>query len=149
MSRGVVCPQGVGGEHWESHSRYNLSISDDCLRLDILTPHNYCTMKLPVLVLLHGGDFKHGSGADFGLYGLFNNVVLRGHVVVTLNYRINSFGAWYSLTGTSSNPPSSRLLSSRTVQLWLLQAELRRQPSPDGHLTGAKVDQAAHQQLRW
>lgn len=45
-----------------------------------------------MVVLLHDGNFRHGSGADFGFLGPIHSLVARGHVVVTLNYRINSFG---------------------------------------------------------
>jgi len=118
-----VCPQTVGGEHAESFTKHNLTISADCLSLNVFTPHYNCTNeKLPVLVLLHGGEFKHGSSADFGYYGLFDNAVLRGHVVVTLNLHLTALVCRHILHGTVSNQPTSRLLSYQPVQLWLLQA---------------------------
>lgn len=66
--------------------------SEDCLYLNIFIPYipGIQSMKLPVLVYLHGGGYNFGS-SDSKLYApdylMDQNIIL-----VTLNYRLNIFG---------------------------------------------------------
>jgi len=63
--------------------------SEDCLALNIYTAA--LKAKRPVMVYLHGGGFRYGSGAAAGLDG--TNLAKNGDVVVvTLNHRLNVFG---------------------------------------------------------
>ena len=63
--------------------------SEDCLFLNIWTPS--LTGSLPVLVFVHGGGFIVGSSDDPTLNG--SSISQNGpSVVVTLNYRLGSFG---------------------------------------------------------
>ena len=62
---------------------------EDCLALNIYTASVHG--KRPVMVYLHGGGFRYGSGAAPGLDG--TNLAKNGDVVVvTLNHRLNVFG---------------------------------------------------------
>ncbi len=64
--------------------------SEDCLFLNVWTPHADVTAKAPVMVWLHGGAFAIGAGSQ----GLYDGSALarRGVVVVTLNSRLGRLG---------------------------------------------------------
>ncbi len=73
-----------------SDDTWNLQ-SEDCLVLNLWTPHVGDTGNRPVMVWFHGGFFTQGSGSS----NLFDGARLsaRGDVVVvTLNHRLNVFG---------------------------------------------------------
>lgn len=64
---------------------------EDCLVLNVWTPALGDGKKRPVMVWLHGGGFRGGSGSSPGNDG--TNLVLRGDVVVlTINHRLNVCG---------------------------------------------------------
>lgn len=65
-------------------------ISEDCLYLNIWTPANRPSDKLPVLVWIHGGGFAIGGG-DVPIYD-GRNLAEHGIVVVSINYRLGYFG---------------------------------------------------------
>lgn len=77
-----ACPQegfGFGQE----------STTEDCLYLNVTTPPAAKSKDLPVLVFLHGGDFKDGAGHSYGA----ERLATQGEaVVVTVNYRLGAFG---------------------------------------------------------
>ncbi|XP_060517254.1 juvenile hormone esterase-like [Cylas formicarius] len=64
--------------------------SEDCLFLNVYTPAQKITEKLPVMFWIHGGGFKAGCGNDdlYDPYALTNE----GVIVVTINYRLGIFG---------------------------------------------------------
>lgn len=85
ISKGSACAQegfGLGA-----------SGSEDCLFLNVHTPSPRPAAGAPVLVWIHGGGFVFGEGvqADGGTAG---DVLARteGLVVVSMNYRLGSFG---------------------------------------------------------
>jgi para-nitrobenzyl esterase len=67
---------------------------EDCLVLNVFTPEVGSRQKRPVMVWLHGGGFRSGSGSSRILDG---TSLARTHdvVVVTLNHRLNVFGFTY------------------------------------------------------
>jgi para-nitrobenzyl esterase len=68
--------------------------SEDCLSLNIWTPATD-NKKRPVMFWIHGGAFMIGGGTDPMYDG--SALALRGDiVVVTINYRLGSFGFLYS-----------------------------------------------------
>jgi len=68
--------------------------SEDCLSLNIWTPAAD-SGKRPVMFWIHGGAFMMGGGTDPMYDG--SALALRGDiVVVTINYRLGSFGFLYS-----------------------------------------------------
>ena len=77
---GPSCPQ----------ARRGLAMSEDCLYLNVWTPARSGAERLPVLVWLHGGGFRQGSGADPRFDG--EHLARRGIVVVTCNYRLGVLG---------------------------------------------------------
>lgn len=80
---GPACAQNAGmfGEQ--------VSVSEDCLYLNVTTPRSTDGRKRPVMVWLHGGGFRNGAGSMYRPADL----VMRGDVVVvTINYRLGVFG---------------------------------------------------------
>jgi para-nitrobenzyl esterase len=67
---------------------------EDCLVLNVFTPDLGGGSKRPVLVWLHGGGFKHGSGSGQGSNGV-NLAHNHDVVLVSINHRLNLFGATY------------------------------------------------------
>ena len=64
---------------------------EDCLVLNVWTPAINDGGKRPVMLWLHGGGFRGGSGSNPGWDG--TNLCLRGDVVViTINHRLNVMG---------------------------------------------------------
>ncbi len=64
--------------------------SEDCLYLNVLTPTQKTTDKLPVMVWLHGGGLRYGNGNS----SLCNNLglPLHGVVQVNINHRLGVMG---------------------------------------------------------
>ena len=67
-----------------------ISMSEDCLYLNIWTPAKTTDEKLPVFVWYFGGGLKEGNTAEMEFDG--ERIARRGVVVVTVNYRVNIFG---------------------------------------------------------
>ncbi|MFC1920568.1 carboxylesterase/lipase family protein [Chloroflexota bacterium] len=64
--------------------------SEDCLYLNINTPANNFSEKLPVMVWLHGGGLRYGSG-NWTLYNA-PGLPQHGVVLVTVNSRLGEMG---------------------------------------------------------
>lgn len=66
------------------------ALSEDCLYLNVWTPAESASDRLPVMVFFYGGAFTDGGGAP----PLYDGTALaqRGAVVVTMNYRLGPFG---------------------------------------------------------
>ena len=66
------------------------ALSEDCLYLNVWTSAGTTSDKAPVMVFFYGGAFTDGGGAP----PLYDGTALaeRGAVVVTMNYRLGSFG---------------------------------------------------------
>jgi para-nitrobenzyl esterase len=64
--------------------------SEDCLYLNVMTPAEYASDKLPVMVWMHGGaySFLTGNDAVYNLPGL----PAHGVVLVTVNTRLDLLG---------------------------------------------------------
>ncbi len=67
-----------------------LPCSEDCLYLNVNTPAKSASERLPVMVWLHGGGLRYGSGN----WSLYNNPGLSRHGVVhvTVNSRLGEMG---------------------------------------------------------
>ncbi|WHO40458.1 carboxylesterase family protein [Sphingobium sp. AP49] len=93
---GPICPQPA------REGRTDVPQSEDCLSLNIATP-NLQPGKRPVLLLVHGGAFFVGSGAE-----LFDDAARiynpRGILVVSLNYRLGRLG-FFSHPGLRAGQP--------------------------------------------
>ncbi len=66
-------------------------VSEDCLFLNVWTPGPARNRRRPVMVWLHGGGFRTGSGNSVFYEG---QSLARNHgvVVVTVTHRLNAFG---------------------------------------------------------
>ena len=64
--------------------------SEDCLTLNVWTPAQATTKKLPVMVWIYGGGFQAGSTSEPRQDGQV--LAQRGVVVVSMNYRLGVFG---------------------------------------------------------
>ena len=78
-----ACPQPTAADP-------TLSMSEDCLYLNVWTPATSADEKLPVMVFLYGGAF----GKIAGSMPIYNGTGLaeQGVVVVTPNYRVGALG---------------------------------------------------------
>ncbi|XP_037519158.2 cholinesterase 1 [Rhipicephalus sanguineus] len=90
------CPQNTH-YHTDEVSFYYTNHSEDCLHLNVRKPASVCkedscgSMRLPVVVFVHGTDFQWG---DSGLYlhDGGNFAALTDTIFVSFNYRLNVFG---------------------------------------------------------
>lgn len=74
----------------EWHVDPEISMSEDCLYLNVWTNAKSVEDKLPVLVWIFGGAFQWGYTAEMEFDG--ERIARRDIVVVTVNYRIGAFG---------------------------------------------------------
>jgi len=96
---GPIAPQ-PGGAHFQ---RMDHAQSEDCLSLNVWAPATG-TVDRPVLVWIHGGAFRQGSGASPLYEG--TELAARGDVVVvTINYRLGALGfLGHSSVGPADGP---------------------------------------------
>ena len=76
--------------------------SEDCLYLNVWTPARSDTDLLPVMVWVHGGGFFTGAGSADIYEGA--RLAEKGAVVVTLNYRLGTFGFFTHPELTAESP---------------------------------------------
>ena len=74
------------------------TVSEDCLYLNVYTPTLNITAKTPVVLFFHGGMFEWGAGG-IPLYEGDKWAVEHNIILVTINYRLNVFGALYTGIG--------------------------------------------------
>ncbi len=100
-----------------------LDPSEDCLYLNIWTPSVQPGAHLPVMVWLHGGSNRVGSGAESGYDG--SKLATRGVIVVTINYRLGVMGFFSHPELTAGSPHHSSgnygLLDQIAALKWVQQ----------------------------
>jgi para-nitrobenzyl esterase len=79
-----------------------ISSSEDCLFLNVWTPDWPHPTRLPVMVWLHGGSNRAGSGTEDGYDGAA--LASHGVIVVTLNYRLGAMGFFAHPELTAESP---------------------------------------------
>ncbi|CAG9563706.1 unnamed protein product [Danaus chrysippus] len=82
-------------EHIRCSQRFSntwINGQEDCLTLNVYTPIQTLTSAklLPVMVFIHGGGYRDGSGSPF-LYGP-DYLIRHGVILVTFNYRLEVLG---------------------------------------------------------
>jgi len=75
---------------WTEEFMTHNEVSEDCLFLNVWTPHAARSARLPVVVFIHGGAFTSGAGGIAIYDG--TDLAATGLVVVTINYRLGIFG---------------------------------------------------------
>ncbi len=106
----------------EWHVDPDISISEDCLYLNIWTPAKEKDEKLPVLVWYFGGAFQWGYTAEMEFNG--EQLASRGIVVVSVGYRLNCFGflSHPDITREAPDAPSNfGLLDQREGLRWVYE----------------------------
>jgi para-nitrobenzyl esterase len=87
---GPLCPQ-IPGALENILGTDTTNASEDCLHLNVFTPATpQSKTQLPVLVWIHGGAYTNGSNSVPWYHG--SALASRGAVIVTINYRLGSFG---------------------------------------------------------
>ena len=79
--------------------------SEDCLYLNVYTPARAQDELLPVMMWIHGGGFFTGT-ASSNQYDA-QHLAAKGAVVVTINYRLGTFGFFAHPELTSESPNNS------------------------------------------
>ncbi len=82
---GPICPQVAEAEALKA-----LPQSEDCLNLNVWAPAGHTKGRLPVMLWIHGGSFRIGSGSQPTYDG--EALTARGVVLVTINYRLGILG---------------------------------------------------------
>ncbi len=104
----------------EWHVDKDIPMSEDCLYLNIWTPAKSRDEKLAVLVWYFGGAFQWGYTAEMEFNG--ERLARRGIIVVTVNYRLQTFGflAHPDLTAQQPDSPSNfGLLDQQAGLKWV------------------------------
>src|SRR6201998_617591 len=104
-------------------NRQTLDPSEDCLYLNIWTPRLQPGAPLPVMVWLHGGSNRVGSGTESGYDG--SMLASHGVIVVTINYRLGELGFFFHPELTAESPHHSSgnygLLDQIAALKWVQQ----------------------------
>ena len=109
---GPTAPAPARSGWWSDDQAFTMHWDDgfhdeDCLRVNVWTGGIHDGKKRPVMVWLHGGGFREGSGQELICYDGTNLARDHGVVVVSLNHRLNvlgfldlsAFGAKYAQSG--------------------------------------------------
>jgi len=112
---GSACVQdeaGVGGfikplaaAYGATYQIVPISSSEDCLFLNVWAPGWSHETRLPVMVWLHGGSNRVGSGTEDAYDG--TALAAHGVIVVTLNYRLGAMGFFAHPELTAESPHHS------------------------------------------
>lgn len=111
---GPIAPQDISPERL---AKRGLTMSEDCLTLNIWTPAADSNRR-PVLVFLHGGGQTQGHGSAPLLDG--SRLALRGDiVVVTINFRLGVLGVHYAPDWHGPGSTNLTLRDQRFALQWV------------------------------
>jgi para-nitrobenzyl esterase len=95
--------------------------AEDCLYLNIWTPANSASEKLPVMIWIHGGGFSAGAPLESTYYG--EKLTRKGVIYISIAYRLGQLGflAHPELSAESSNKVSGNygLLDQIAALKWI------------------------------
>jgi para-nitrobenzyl esterase len=97
--------QPLAATYGVAYPLQTLDPSEDCLYLNVWTPQFRSGARLPVMVWLHGGSNRVGSGAEPGYDGAL--LAMNGVIVVTINYRLGILGFFAHPELTAESPHHS------------------------------------------
>lgn len=106
---GPICPQV------DILTNIFLPGNEDCLFINVYSPNIKPKTLLPVIVYIHGGGFKSGSGND-AFYGP-DFLIRKNMVVVTFNYRVDALG--FLSLGTEDVPGNAGLKDQVLALKWV------------------------------
>ncbi len=115
--------QPLAATYGVPYTLQTLDPSEDCLYLNVWTPQLQPGANLPVMVWLHGGSNRVGSGAEPG----YDGAILASHgvIVVTVNYRLGAMGFFTHPELTAESPHHSSgnygLLDQIAALKWVQQ----------------------------
>ncbi|MCW2513083.1 MAG: carboxylesterase [Mycobacterium sp.] len=111
---GPIAPQDISPERL---AKRDLTMSEDCLTLNIWTPAADANRR-PVLVFLHGGGQTQGHGSAPLLDG--SRLARNGDiVVVTMNFRLGVLGALYAPDWHGADSTNLTLRDQRHALQWV------------------------------
>nr|WNK22294.1 carboxylesterase 20 [Athetis lepigone] len=90
---------------------------EDCLTVNVYTPADTSDRPRPVMVFIHGGGFRDGSGSPF-IYGP-KYLVKHGVILVTFNYRLEVLG--FLCLGIKEAPGNIGLKDQVLALKWVQQ----------------------------
>ncbi|KAF8356463.1 hypothetical protein PRIPAC_98086 [Pristionchus pacificus] len=92
--------------------------SEDCLYLNVFTPCWKAPQGgLPVMIFVHGGAFELGDAQIFGDLNICDNIVTRGVVFITIQYRLGYLG--FLSTGDAACPGNNGLWDQTAALRWV------------------------------
>ena len=131
---GPIAPQDISPERL---AKRGLTMSEDCLTLNIWTPAADDNRR-PVLVFLHGGGQAQGHGSAPLLDG--SRLARRGDiVVVTMNFRLGVLGALYAPDWHGADSTNLTLRDQRHALQLGARADRRVRRRPRRHHGGGAV----------
>src|ERR1051326_1198073 len=86
----AVCMQPATDTEGNAWREGLVPMSEDCLYLNIWTPAQSATARLPVMVFIHGGGNVRGAASENQYDGAY--LAKKGVVFVSFNYRMGVFG---------------------------------------------------------
>lgn len=115
-----ICPQILtpSSDMLNIHGPMN----EDCLYLNVYSPKAKPQYPYPVMVWIHGGGYVQGSASQTPAPGIVANLVSKGVVVVTLNYRLDVLG--FFTDRTDRFPANLGMLDQIAALKWV-QQEIR------------------------
>jgi len=115
--------QPLAADYGVNFPSQTVPTSEDCLYLNVYAPAGPVKSPLPVMVWLHGGSNRVGSGSQPIYDG--TSLVSHGVLVVTVNYRLGIFGFFSHPALTAESPHHSSgnygLLDQLAALQWVQQ----------------------------
>ncbi len=108
---GNICIQNKVYDFYFKSYVQNFTYSEDCLYLDVYSPN--VTLRLPVMVYIHGGAYETGTALSFPS----DYLALHGLVLVVIQYRLGPFG--FLTTGDSAAPGNFGMLDQVQALKWV------------------------------